>query len=72
MKYKEVSFANILERHAVERVYDRYYITAAPQCVFPDAALGGVLNEAEFDAIYGLWYFCVTDASALMITKNRF
>ena len=31
----------------------RYYVTAAPQCVFPDAALGGVLNTATFDAIYG-------------------
>ncbi|PBL00884.1 class III chitinase [Armillaria gallica] len=30
----------------------RYYITAAPQCVFPDAALSGVLNAASFDAIY--------------------
>jgi chitinase len=32
---------------------NRYYITAAPQCVFPDAALGNVLNGAAFDAIYG-------------------
>ncbi|KAF8649744.1 hypothetical protein AX16_005514 [Volvariella volvacea WC 439] len=30
----------------------RYYITAAPQCVYPDAALGGVLNSASFDAVY--------------------
>jgi hypothetical protein len=31
----------------------RYYVTAAPQCVYPDGALGGVLNTANFDAIYG-------------------
>ncbi|KAG6902323.1 hypothetical protein C0995_001702 [Termitomyces sp. Mi166 len=31
----------------------KYYITAAPQCVFPDAALGSVLNGASFDAVYG-------------------
>lgn len=31
---------------------DRYYITGAPQCVYPDASLGGVLNTASFDAIY--------------------
>ncbi|KXN83593.1 Chitinase 1, partial [Leucoagaricus sp. SymC.cos] len=31
----------------------KYYVTAAPQCVYPDAALGGVLNSANFDAIYG-------------------
>ncbi|KAG6820775.1 hypothetical protein H0H93_012039 [Arthromyces matolae] len=30
-----------------------YYITAAPQCVFPDSALGSVLNSASFDAVYG-------------------
>ncbi|KAF5311765.1 hypothetical protein D9619_003381 [Psilocybe cf. subviscida] len=30
----------------------KYYVTAAPQCVFPDAALGGVLNAVGFDAIY--------------------
>ncbi|KAJ7456650.1 class III chitinase [Mycena latifolia] len=33
----------------------RYYITAAPQCVYPDGALGSVLNSANFDAIYGLY-----------------
>lgn len=34
----------------------KYYITAAPQCVFPDAALSGVLNAARFDAIYVQFY----------------
>ncbi|KAG7450237.1 class III chitinase [Guyanagaster necrorhizus] len=34
-----------------------YYITAAPQCVFPDAALSGVLNAASFDAIYGTRFY---------------
>ncbi|KAJ7169534.1 glycoside hydrolase family 18 protein [Mycena filopes] len=34
----------------------RYYITAAPQCVYPDAALGSVLNTANFDAIYVQFY----------------
>ncbi|CAA7258783.1 unnamed protein product [Cyclocybe aegerita] len=34
----------------------KYYITAAPQCVFPDAALGGVLNSASFDAVYVQFY----------------
>ncbi|KAG6916194.1 hypothetical protein DXG01_008076 [Tephrocybe rancida] len=29
-----------------------YYVTAAPQCVFPDAYLGTVLNAVAFDAIY--------------------
>jgi chitinase len=30
----------------------KYYITAAPQCVYPDAALSSVINNANFDAIY--------------------
>ncbi|KAH8835437.1 class III chitinase [Flagelloscypha sp. PMI_526] len=34
----------------------KLYITAAPQCVFPDSALGGVLNAASFDAIYVQFY----------------
>lgn len=35
----------------------RYYVTAAPQCVFPDGALGTVLNAASFDAVYGMHFF---------------
>ncbi|KAJ7042588.1 class III chitinase [Mycena alexandri] len=34
----------------------RYYVTAAPQCVYPDASLGSVLNSAKFDAIYVQFY----------------
>ncbi|KAG6856443.1 hypothetical protein H0H87_004408 [Tephrocybe sp. NHM501043] len=30
----------------------QYYVTAAPQCVFPDAYLGTVLNAVAFDAVY--------------------
>lgn len=29
-----------------------YYITAAPQCPFPDAKVGDALNKADFDAVY--------------------
>ncbi|KAF5375105.1 hypothetical protein D9758_000069 [Tetrapyrgos nigripes] len=31
----------------------KLYVTAAPQCVFPDASLSGVLNAFPFDAVYG-------------------
>ncbi|KAJ3893703.1 class III chitinase, partial [Lentinula edodes] len=34
----------------------QYYITAAPQCVFPDASLGSVINAVAFDAIYVQFY----------------
>jgi len=30
----------------------KYYVTAAPQCPFPDAFLGSVLNAVGFDAVY--------------------
>lgn len=30
----------------------RFYVTAAPQCPFPDAFIGAALNEAPFDAVY--------------------
>ncbi|KNZ79705.1 Chitinase 2, partial [Termitomyces sp. J132] len=40
----------------------RYYITAAPQCPFPDEYIGTALNEAFFDAIYVQFYnnYCET------------
>lgn len=31
---------------------NRYYVTAAPQCVYPDAYLGTVLNSVALDAVY--------------------
>lgn len=36
----------------------RYYVTAAPQCPFPDASIGAALNNASFDAVYV--QFCKT------------
>jgi len=34
----------------------KYYVTAAPQCPFPDANIGDALNNAEFDAVYVQFY----------------
>ncbi|KAF7727519.1 Chitinase 1, partial [Apophysomyces ossiformis] len=34
----------------------KYYITAAPQCVYPDANLGATINAVGFDAIYVQFY----------------
>ncbi|PSS32059.1 hypothetical protein PHLCEN_2v2166 [Hermanssonia centrifuga] len=33
-----------------------YYITAAPQCPYPDAYIGTALNQASFDAVYVQFY----------------
>ncbi|KAG6897915.1 hypothetical protein C0992_009067 [Termitomyces sp. T32_za158] len=40
----------------------RYYITAAPQCPFPDEYIGTALNNAFFDAVYVQFYnnYCET------------
>ncbi|CAK5262051.1 unnamed protein product [Mycena citricolor] len=34
----------------------RYYVTAAPQCPYPDAYIGGALNAASFDAVFVQFY----------------
>ncbi|KAI0303644.1 glycoside hydrolase superfamily [Multifurca ochricompacta] len=34
----------------------KYYITGAPQCPFPDAYLGSVINAVGFDAVYVQFY----------------
>ncbi|KAI0724269.1 class III chitinase [Cerioporus squamosus] len=34
----------------------KYYITGAPQCVYPDAYLGTTLNAVAFDAVYVQFY----------------
>ncbi|KAI0342621.1 glycoside hydrolase [Trametopsis cervina] len=41
-----------------------YYITAAPQCPYPDANIGDALNGAPFDAVFVQFYnnYCGLDA----------
>jgi hypothetical protein len=46
--------------------YHRYYVTAAPQCVFPDGSLGAVINSANFDAIYGKLFLIYSEESVLI------
>ncbi|EJD04291.1 class III chitinase [Fomitiporia mediterranea MF3/22] len=49
------AFVNRIRSHA-GGASKKYYVTAAPQCPFPDASLGAVLNSAEFDAVYVQFY----------------
>ncbi|KAI0094559.1 glycoside hydrolase family 18 protein [Irpex rosettiformis] len=49
------AFVNRIRSHA-SSTSKKYYITAAPQCPYPDASLGGVLNAASFDAVYVQFY----------------
>jgi chitinase len=46
-----VAFITQLQSH-FSSATKKYYITAAPQCVYPDANLGAVINSIPFDAIY--------------------
>ncbi|KAH9847234.1 glycoside hydrolase superfamily [Lenzites betulinus] len=49
------SFVNRI-RQLASGASKRYYVTAAPQCPYPDAYLGTVLNQASFDAVYVQFY----------------
>ncbi|KAI0819278.1 glycoside hydrolase [Trametes gibbosa] len=53
------AFVNQIRSHA-SGANKKYYVTAAPQCPFPDAFLGTVLNAVAFDAVYVQFYnnFC--------------
>ncbi|OJT03206.1 Chitinase 1 [Trametes pubescens] len=53
------AFVNQIRSHAAG-ANKQYYVTAAPQCPFPDAFLGTVLNAVAFDAVYVQFYnnFC--------------
>ncbi|KDR84818.1 hypothetical protein GALMADRAFT_233211 [Galerina marginata CBS 339.88] len=55
------TFVNTL-RSLAKNSRKRYYITAAPQCPFPDAEVGNALSSSFFDAVYVQFYnnFCET------------
>jgi chitinase len=79
------AFVNQLRSH-FNGASKKYYVTAAPQCVYPDAALGTVLNNAFLDAIYvqfynnpcgvihyptaSAWNFGIWDYWARSVSKN--
>ena len=45
------AFVNRIRSHA-QGASKRYYVTAAPQCPYPDVYIGEALNQASFDAVY--------------------
>ncbi|CAO3675448.1 unnamed protein product [Umbelopsis vinacea] len=49
------AFVTQLQSH-FKAASKKYYITAAPQCVYPDANLGAVINSVAFDAVYVQFY----------------
>lgn len=55
-----------LRSHFATDTFKRYYITAAPQCPFPDAMLGKVIDAVGFDADNVQFYnnFCSATSSS--------
>ncbi|ORX46512.1 glycoside hydrolase family 18 protein, partial [Hesseltinella vesiculosa] len=49
------SFISQLKSH-FNGASKKYYITAAPQCVYPDANLGSTISQNSLDAIYVQFY----------------
>ncbi|KAH7102314.1 glycoside hydrolase [Auriculariales sp. MPI-PUGE-AT-0066] len=52
----DVAFVNKVRELTNADTSKRYYITAAPQCPYPDVNLQGTLNSAQFDAVYVQMY----------------
>ena len=50
-----VAFVNKI-RSLASGASKKYYVTAAPQCVYPDAYLGSTLNAVGFDMVYVQFY----------------
>lgn len=55
-----------LRKHFATDSSKDYYITGAPQCPYPDAMLGTVLDAVEFDAVNVQFYnnYCSTTSSS--------
>jgi chitinase len=47
-----VTFVNQLRSHFSTDTSKKYYISAAPQCPYPDSFIGPSLNGAKFDMVY--------------------
>ncbi|ORX70220.1 chitinase, partial [Linderina pennispora] len=58
------AFIEQLRSHYKSDPSKRYYIASAPQCPFPDAYLGPVLNSAWFDMVFVQFYnnYCSLNA----------
>ncbi|KAG6896670.1 hypothetical protein C0992_006804 [Termitomyces sp. T32_za158] len=65
------SFVSRIRSHA-SGASKKYYVTAAPQCVYPDAYLSTVLNSVAFDAVYvQAWDFGAWDDWAKNVAVNK-
>ncbi|KAG5646105.1 hypothetical protein DXG03_004344 [Asterophora parasitica] len=59
-------------RELAQGASKQYYLTAAPQCPFPDVYLGSVISAVGFDAVYvQAWNFGVWDNWAKKTSPNK-
>ncbi|KAI0045076.1 carbohydrate-binding module family 5 protein [Auriscalpium vulgare] len=49
------AFVNQIRSHA-SGASKKYYVTGAPQCPYPDAYMGSIINAVGFDAVYVQFY----------------
>ncbi|EPB81481.1 hypothetical protein HMPREF1544_11800 [Mucor circinelloides 1006PhL] len=61
-----VAMIKRLRKHFATDSSKEYYITGAPQCPYPDAMLGTILDAVEFDAVNVQFYnnYCSTTSSS--------
>ncbi|KAI8982123.1 glycoside hydrolase superfamily [Mycotypha africana] len=61
-----VAMVNQLRKHFEKDKSKKYYMTATPQCPYPDEMLGDVINEAKFDAVNVQFYnnYCSATSSS--------
>ncbi|KAM0931692.1 hypothetical protein ACQ4PT_000157 [Festuca glaucescens] len=70
-RYYDDLARNLTSLYASANSEKKYLLTAAPQCLFPDASLGGALGTGLFDHVWVQFYnnppcqFAPGDASAL-------
>jgi chitinase len=63
------AFATQLRSHYDADKSKKYILTAAPQCVFPDAYLGETITKVAFDALYV--QFCAPSLLARLAQSGR-
>lgn len=58
-----VSLANSLRQYFSQDSSKQYYLSAAPQCVYPDASVGDLLSQANIDFAFIQFYnnYCSLD-----------
>lgn len=68
------ALANALRSHFLQDLSKQYYISAAPQCVYPDESVGDLLLQTQVDFAFIQFYnnYCSLDKSFNFDTWEKF